>query len=78
MLKKIKLTPKLIGIFIMAGILPLIILGVTSNIIVRKALTEQAFNQLRAIQSGKKSQMLKMFKGNLNDINEMLNNKYNN
>ena len=56
-IKDIKMKPKLIGAFLIAGIIPLVILAVISLKLSGTALEEAAFNQLKAVQSTKKSQI---------------------
>lgn len=57
----IKLKPKLIGIFLLVGIIPLIFIGWWSCSLSKDSLTEQSYNQLESIRSIKTNQIEKFF-----------------
>ncbi|MGR3296089.1 MAG: methyl-accepting chemotaxis protein, partial [Candidatus Bathyanammoxibius sp.] len=60
-LKDVKMKPKLIGLFLAVGIIPLALVGFWSATQSTKSLTDQSFNQLTAIREIKKSQIEKYF-----------------
>ena len=61
MLKKLKLTPKLIGLFLLTGIIPLLIVGVLGLAIAKGAIQKKTENQLNSIRTIKRNQILDMF-----------------
>jgi len=67
-LNDIKMKPKLIALFLLAGIIPLIAVGWWSSQKATDALTKASFNQLEALRSSKKSQIEDFFKERLQDI----------
>ncbi len=60
-LSNIKMKPKLMGLFLMVGLIPLIIVGIWSSQQASKALMRQSFNQLNSVGSIKKAQIEKYF-----------------
>ncbi len=69
MLNKIRMSPKLIGLFLLVGILPLAIIGTLSFFVASNALQQQAFNQLISLRDVKKSQIESWFGERYGDIN---------
>jgi len=61
MLKKIKLKTKLIITFLVAGMLPLVIIGITSLNIATSALQQQAFEKVVSVRGIKKAQIQQYF-----------------
>ena len=61
--KIVKLKPKLIGLFPLVGIVPLVLIGWWSCRQASISLTEQSYNQLKSIREIKKSQIGKYFFG---------------
>ncbi len=68
-LADIKMRPKLIGLFLLVGLLPLGTTGWFMEQQADKALMESAFNQLNAVQAIKKSQITKYFAERFGDLN---------
>lgn len=68
MLNKIRMSPKLIGLFLIVGIIPLAIIGVLSYMISSSALQQQAINQLVSLRDVKKGQIQTWFGERLGDI----------
>ncbi len=66
--KDIKLKPKLIGLFLLVGIIPLAIIGWISESAADEALMKQAFNSLEAVREIKKSQIESFFKEREGDL----------
>lgn len=64
-MKNIKMKPKLIGLFLLIGIIPLIIVGYFSGNIAKKELLNRAFSQLLAIREIKKNQIESYFQERL-------------
>ena len=60
-LKNIKMKPKLISIFLLVGIIPLICVGWWSSHLAKKALMTQAYDQLKAMREVKKAQVQRFF-----------------
>ena len=56
-LGNIKMKPKLIGLFLIVGLIPLITVAVFSMMRAQSALMEQAYNNLQAVQKTKKYQV---------------------
>ncbi len=71
-LKDVKMKPKLIGLFMVVGIIPLAMVGFWSSTQSTKSLTAQAFNQLLAIREIKKSQIEKYFAEREGDMGVLL------
>ncbi|MBF0284196.1 MAG: methyl-accepting chemotaxis protein [Magnetococcales bacterium] len=63
--------PKLIGLFLLAGLLPLALAGWFASQQASNALMDQSFNQLTAIRQIKKSQIENFFKERIGDINAL-------
>lgn len=49
-LKNIKMKPKLIGIFLLVGLIPLICVGWWSGHLAKKSLMEKSYGQLEAMR----------------------------
>ncbi len=60
-LKDIKMKPKLIGLFLIVGVIPLIIVGWWSARLATEALMHESFNQLESVRGIKKAQIEKFF-----------------
>jgi len=58
---KLSVTAKIIVLFVLAGVIPLIAIGVLSYINSSKALERQAFNQLASVREIKKGQIERFF-----------------
>ncbi len=67
-LKNINLKPKLLGLFLAIGIIPLSLLGWWSSHSARDALNQQAYAQLESIRDIKKAQIERYFEERLGDI----------
>ncbi|MEE4359392.1 MAG: methyl-accepting chemotaxis protein [Desulfococcaceae bacterium] len=67
-LKDIRMRPKLIGLFLLTGLLPLFIVGAWSSKLATDALMEKSFNQLEAIREIKKNQIEKYFSERKGDM----------
>ena len=66
--KILKLKPKLIGIFLLVGLIPLIFIGIWSCSLATKALTQQAYNQLESVRGIKKAQINQFFEEREGDL----------
>jgi methyl-accepting chemotaxis protein len=75
-LNDIKMKPKLIGLFLIAGLVPLLFVGWWSINLSTKALDKAAFNQLVAIRDIKKSQIATFFKERVGDAKVLANNPF--
>ena len=60
-LKDIKMKPKLIGLFLVVGLIPLIIVGWWSSRLATESLMEKSYGQLEAVRGIKKAQIEKFF-----------------
>jgi len=60
-LKDVKMKPKLIGMFLLVGILPLVSVGWWSSRLASDALLTKSFEQLEAVRGIKKAQIEKFF-----------------
>ncbi|MFW6373624.1 MAG: hypothetical protein ACOC3W_07990 [Thermodesulfobacteriota bacterium] len=49
--------PKLIGLFLLTGLIPLVVVGVWSSILGTDALMEKSYEELRALREIKKGQI---------------------
>jgi methyl-accepting chemotaxis protein len=67
-LKNIKLTPKLIGLFLLVGILPLAAIGIWASQLSSGALLDQSFGQLRSVRDIKERQITNYFDDNAVDL----------
>lgn len=67
-LKNIKLTPKLIGLFLLVGILPLPAIGIWASQLSSRALMDQSFGQLRSARDIKERQITNYFEDNAVDL----------
>ena len=66
--KMLKLKPKLIGIFLMVGIVPLIFIGWWSCRQATDSLMRQSYNQLESVRGIKKAQIAKYFEERKGDM----------
>jgi len=71
-IKNIRLKPKLIGLFLLIGIIPMAIGGWWAGHLASSALTEQAFNKLAAVRVIRESQVKKLFDGRKADISGLV------
>ena len=60
-LKDIPMKPKLIGLFLLTGLIPLVVVGVWSSILGTDALMEKSYGELRAVREIKKAQIERFF-----------------
>lgn len=60
-IKDIKMKPKLIGLFLLIGLVPMGITGWWAEHLASEALTKQAYNQLESVEVIKKKQVEKLF-----------------
>jgi methyl-accepting chemotaxis protein len=60
-LSNIKMKPKMIGLFLITGLVPLILVGFQSTRVAKKSLMESSFNQLEGVREIKKVQIQKFF-----------------
>ena len=60
-LRDVKMKPKLIGLFLLIGLIPLVLIGLWASNIARDSLMKKSFDQLKAIQSIKKTQVKRFF-----------------
>ncbi|MCF6149843.1 MAG: hypothetical protein E3K37_14405 [Candidatus Kuenenia sp.] len=65
---KMSLTAKIILLFVMAGVIPLIAIGVLSYINSSRALEKQAYNQLQGVREIKKAQIEQFFREREGDM----------
>ncbi len=70
--KNVKMKPKLIGLFLLVGVIPLALVGFWSAIQSTKSLMDQSFNQLTAIREIKKIQIEKYFAEREGDMGDAL------
>ncbi|MDH5721348.1 MAG: methyl-accepting chemotaxis protein [Spirochaetia bacterium] len=68
MFKNIRLRPKLLGLFLLVGLLPLVGIGIYSVKLANDAIMKNAFNQLEAIKVIKKNQITSFFNERKGDI----------
>ncbi|MBU1011128.1 MAG: methyl-accepting chemotaxis protein [Bacteroidetes bacterium] len=74
--KDLKLGTKLIGAFLLVGIIPLAILGIMAVTSSTTALSQEAFNKLEAIRQIKKFQIERYFAERMGDIKVLANNPF--
>ncbi|ETR71378.1 MAG: hypothetical protein OMM_08160 [Candidatus Magnetoglobus multicellularis str. Araruama] len=67
-LNDLKMRPKLIGLFVITGLIPLVAIGLWSSKLVGDALTKSSYGQLEAVREIKKAQIQKMFTEYENDM----------
>ncbi|KKL16573.1 hypothetical protein LCGC14_2494200, partial [marine sediment metagenome] len=60
-LKDIKMKPKLIGLFLIVGLIPLALVGFMASNLATSALMEKSYNQLESVREIKKAQIEKYF-----------------
>ncbi|MBN2010790.1 methyl-accepting chemotaxis protein [candidate division KSB1 bacterium] len=71
-LTDIKMKPKLIGLFLIVGIIPILIVGWWSSRLATNALMKTAYNQLEAMRGIKKAQIEKYFKEREGDMGVLM------
>ncbi|MCP4623402.1 MAG: hypothetical protein GY850_07685, partial [bacterium] len=71
-LKDIKMKPKLIGLFLIVGIIPLAITGWWSARLATEALMEKSYGQLEAVRGIKKAQIEKYFSERQGDMGVLM------
>ncbi len=64
--------PKLIGLFLVAGLIPIIIVGFWSSRLATKALMTQSFNQLSSVRGIKKAQIETYFAERQGDMGVLM------
>lgn len=74
--KNVKIGNKLVVLFILAALIPTIVVGLISSRLSEKALMKAAYSQLEAIQEIKKSQIETFFGERLGDVNVLANNPF--
>ena len=62
-LKNVKLKTKLIGAFLLVSLIPLMVMGISSSITAKKALTAQIMSRLEALEMEKRIQIKRYFQG---------------
>ncbi|MEE8391030.1 MAG: cache domain-containing protein, partial [Anaerolineae bacterium] len=67
-LNNIKMKPKLIGLFLLVGLIPLIVVAAFSMLRAQDALTTQAYNNLQAVHEIKKYQINTYFQERQGDV----------
>ena len=72
----IKMKPKLIGLFLIAGVIPLLVIAFFSLNKAGQALEEAAFNQLAAVEEIKRHQIEEYFKARINELEVLGNNPF--
>jgi len=71
-LKDVKMKPKLISMFLLAGLLPLVLVGWWSSDLATKALMKKSYAQLEAVRGIKKDQVLRFFKERKGDMGVLI------
>jgi methyl-accepting chemotaxis protein len=71
-LKDIKMKPKLTGLFLLVGIIPLAIVGYWSSSLATDALMEKSFGQLESVRGIKKAQVEKFFDERKGDMGVLM------
>ncbi len=74
-LKNIRLRPKLITLFVLTGLIPLLIGGYFSTELATDALVEKSFQQLLTVQSVQKAQVEALVEHRLQDLNTLVQSK---
>ena len=67
-LNNIKMKPKLIALFLIAGLFPILVVGLWSSKQATQSLMEQSFNQLTSVRGIKKAQIEKYFEERRGDM----------
>ncbi len=67
-LNNIKMKPKLIGLFLIVGLIPLIVVAIFSMARAQSAMTQQAYNNLEAVHETKRAQIESYFEERQGDI----------
>ena len=75
-LNDIKMKPKLITLFLLAGIIPVMVVGWWANQKATSAIMQSSFNQLEAIRGIKKSQVEGFFSERLGDVRVLADNPF--
>ncbi len=71
-LKDIKMKPKLIGLFLVVGIIPLIVVGWWSARLATESLMEKSYGQLESVRGIKKAQIEKFFDERKGDMGVLM------
>ncbi len=71
-LKDIRMKPKLIGLFLLAGLLPLTIVGIWSSMLATDALMKKSFDQLETVREIKKKQIERYFRERKGDMGVLI------
>ena len=71
-LKDVSMKPKLIGLFLAIGLLPIALVGFWSSRLATEALMETAYDQLTAVREIKKTQIQRFFQERREDISVLL------
>lgn len=71
-LNNVKMKPKLISLFLMAGLIPLCLVGWWGANLARNALIKQSYNQLEGVREIKKSQIERFFAEREGDMGVLL------
>ncbi len=72
--RDIQMKPKLIGLFLAVGLLPLAIIGIIIAWLTSEAMMEQSFNQLESVRDIKKNQLQRFFDERKGDISVLADN----
>ncbi len=75
-LKNVKIRTKLVFLFILAALIPVIAIGWISGNLAEKALLKTTFAQLEAVREIKKNQIESFFSERLGDVKVLANNPY--
>lgn len=75
-INNIQMKPKLIGAFLICGLVPLAIIAFISMNKAQNGMMSQAFNQLEAIQQIKKNQVTNFFNERMGDVQVLAGNPY--
>jgi methyl-accepting chemotaxis protein len=71
-LKDIKMKPKLTGLFLLVGIIPLAIVGYWASSLATEALMDKSFGQLESVRGIKKAQIEKFFEERKGDMGVLM------
>jgi len=72
----IKMKPKLLGTYLLVGLIPLLIIGIIASNNASDGMMELSYNQLEAVQKIKKGQVQVFFNERLGDIKVLADNPY--
>jgi methyl-accepting chemotaxis protein len=71
-LKDVSMKPKLIGLFLAIGLLPIVLVGFWSGRLATESLMETAYDQLEAVREIKKTQIQRFFEERRGDMSVLL------